>query len=45
VAKEKVESRCDLKLYEGEGHCGFIKIIRNFKAYKKDRFPRRTVFC
>lgn len=41
VVMEKVESRCDLKLYEGEGH-GFFN-YKNFEAYKKtvsqaDRF-------
>jgi acetyl esterase len=30
---DKVESRCDLKLYEGEGH-GFFN-YKNFESYKK----------
>lgn len=41
VVMEKVESRCELKLYEGEGH-GFFN-YKNFKAYENtvseaDRF-------
>jgi len=32
MVMEKVESKCDLKLYEGEGH-GFFN-YSNFKAYK-----------